>query len=109
MCVPARNEAETSRRAQSPSRIPLHDPFAGTFIGLLVPDDGDHAQSDPLNDEASKEDSPSHMGNIKDVQTQITSMHVAMENIGLGHQADRLAVERVHSMVVSEGKNSVRL
>ena len=102
--VSARSEAETSRRAQSPSRTPLHDPFAGSLIGLSVPDDGDHAQSDPPNVEASKEDLWSHMGNIKDIQTQIANMHVAMENIGLGHQADQLAVERVHSTVASEGE-----
>jgi len=44
------------------------------------------------------------MGNIREIQTQLANMHVAMENIGLGHQADRLSVERMHSTVPSEGE-----
>ena len=87
--VPARNETETSHRAQSPSRTPLHDPFVGSLIRLLVPDNGDHTQSDPLNIEASKEYLWSHMGDIGDIQTQIANLHVVMENIGLGQVASK--------------------
>ena len=103
--IPARkNEAETSHRPQSPGRTPLHDPFAGSLIGLSIQGDGDHAQNDRTDFEARKEDLWSHMGNIRDIQTQIANMHVAMENIGLGHQADQLSVERVHSTIASEGE-----
>jgi len=98
-----KDRAETSHhRSQSPSRTPLHDPFAGSLIGLSIQDDGDHARTNP---EARKEDLWSHMANVRDIQTQIANMHVTMENIGLGHQADhRLSVERVHSTVPSEGE-----
>ena len=96
-----RNETEVAHRPQSPSRTPLHDPFAGSLIGLSVPDSGDHAQT---KSEARKEDLWSHMVNIRDIQTQIANMHVAMENIGLGHQADQISVERVHCPVGSEGE-----
>jgi hypothetical protein len=99
-----RNEAETSHRPQSPGRIPVHDPFAGSLIGLSIQDDGDHAHNHTSNFEASKEDLWSHMSEIRDIQTQIANMHVAMENLGLGHQADRLSVERVHSTMPSEGE-----
>ena len=100
-----RDEAETSHhRSQSPTRIPLHDPFAGSLIGLSVQDDGDHAHNDRTNLEARKEDLWSHMANIKEIQTHLANMHVAMENIGLGHQADQLSVERMYSMVPSEGE-----
>jgi len=97
-------EAETSHRSQSPSRTPLHDPFAGSLIGLSIQDDGDHAHNGRANFEARKEDLWSHMTNIRDIQTQIANMHVAMENIGLGHQAEQLSVERMHSAVPSEGE-----
>jgi len=100
-----RDEAETSHhRAQSPSRTPLHDPFAGSLIGLSIQEDGGHAQNDRTNPEAKKEDLWSHMANVRDIQTQIANMHVAMENIGLGHQADQISVERMHSAGVSEGE-----
>ena len=100
-----KDEAETSHhRSQSPSRTPLHDPFAGSLIGLSVQDDGDHAHDDRTNFEARKEDLWSHMENIREIQTQLANMHVAMENIGLGHQTDRLSVERMHSTVPSEGE-----
>jgi len=103
--VPSRkNEVETSHRAQSPGRTPLHDPFAGSLIGLSIQGDGDHAQNDRTEFEARKEELWSHVGNIRDIQTQIANMHVAMENIGLGHQADQLSVERVHSTTASEGE-----
>ena len=103
--IPSRvNETETSHRAQSPGRTPLHDPFAGSLIGLSIQGEGDHTQNDRTNFEARKEDLWSHMGNVRDIQTQIANMHVAMENIGLGHQADQLTVERVHSTTASEGE-----
>ena len=102
--VAGRTEGETSNRAQSSSRTPLHDPFAGSLIGLSIQDDGDHARHDRTQFEERKEDLWSHMGNIRDIQTQIANMHVAMENIGLGHQAVQLSVERVHSTTVSEGE-----
>lgn len=98
-----RNEAGTSHRSQSPSRTPLHDPFAGSLIGLSIQDDGDHAQNGGANSEAKKEDLWSHMANVREIQTQIANMHVAMENIGLGHQADQLSADRVHSAGASEG------
>lgn len=103
--APRRDEAETNHhRSQSPSRTPLHDPFAGSLIGLSVQDDGDHAHNDRTNFEARKEDLWSHMANIREIQTQLANMHVAMENIGLGHQADQLSVGRAHSTVPSEGE-----
>ena len=103
--VPSRrNEAETSHRPQSPGRTPLHDPFAGSLIGLSIQGDGDHGQYERTNFETRKEDLWSHMGDIRDIQTQIANMHVAMENIGLGHQADQLSVDRVHSTTASEGE-----
>lgn len=98
-----RKEVGTSHRSQSPSRTPLHDPFAGSLVGLSIQDDGEHAQSGRTNFEARKEDLWSHMANVRDIQTQIANMHVAMENIGLGQQADQLSVERVHSAGASEG------
>ena len=99
------DEAETSHhRAQSPIRTPLYDPFAGSLIGQSIQDDGDHAHNDRTNPEARKEDLWSHMADVRDIQTQIANIHVAMENIGLGHQADQLSVERVHSTVASEGE-----
>ena len=102
--VSGRNEAETNYRPQSPGRNLLHDPFAGSLIGLSIQDNGDHAQNGRADFEARKEDLWSHMGDIRDIQTQIANMHVAMENIGLGHQADQLSVERVHSTTASEGE-----
>jgi len=99
-----KGEAETNHRPQSPGRTPLHDPFAGSLIGLSIQGDGDHAPNDRTGFEARKEDLWSHMGNIRDIQTQIANMHVTMENIGLGHQADQLSVERVHSTSASEGE-----
>ena len=103
--VPLRKtEVETSHRPQSPGRPPLHDPFAGSLIGLSIQGEGDHVQSDRTDFEARREDLWSHVGNIRDIQTQIANMHVAMENIGLGHQADQLSVERVHSTTASEGE-----
>ena len=100
-----RDEAGTSNRRRSPSRTPLHDPFAGSLIGLSIHDDvEDHAQNDRTQFEARKEDLWSHMTNIREIQTQIANMHVAMENIGLGHQAVELSVERVHSTTASEGE-----
>ena len=96
--------AETSHRPRTPSRTPLHDPFAGSLIGLSIQDDGDHAHGDRTHFETRKEDLWSHMINIREIQTQIANMHVAMENIGLGHQADQLSVERVHSTAASEGE-----
>ena len=102
--VSRRDEAETSHRPRSPSRTPLHDPFAGSLIGLSVPDDGDDAHNDRTHFETRKEDLWSHMTDIRDIQAQIANMHVAMENIGLGHQADQLTVERMHSTSASEGE-----
>ena len=99
-----KDEAETSNRPRSPSRTPLHDPFAGSLIGLSIQDDGDHAHKDRTEFETRKEDLWSHMGNIRDIQTQIANMHVAMENIGLGHQAVQVSVERMHSTTASEGE-----
>jgi len=99
-----KNEVETGHRPQSPGRTPLHDPFAGSLIGLSIEGEGDHGQNDRTEFEAKKEDLWSHVGNIRDIQTQIANMHVAMENIGLGHQADQLSVERVHSTTASEGE-----
>jgi hypothetical protein len=93
-----RDEAETGNRPRSPSRTPLHDPFAGSLIGLSIRDDGDHAHNDRTEFETRKEDLWSHMGNIRDIQTQIANMHVAMENIGLGHQAVQV------STTASEGE-----
>ena len=101
--ISRRTGAGTSHRSQSPGRTPLHDPFAGSLIGLSVQDDGDHAQNGSTNSEGRKEDLWSHMANVRDIQTQIANMHVAMENIGLGHQADQLSVERAHSAGTSEG------
>lgn len=104
--VPSRKEeVEANHRPQSPGRTPLHDPFAGSLIGLSIQDDADlHVHDNRANFEARKEDLWSHMANIRDIQTQIANMHVAMENIGLGHQADQLSVERVHSTTASEGE-----
>jgi hypothetical protein len=103
--VSQKDEAETNHhRAQSPGRTPLHDPFAGSLIGLSVQDDGDDTHNDRANFEARKEDLWSHMANIREIQTQLANMHVAMENIGLGHQADQFSVERMHSTVPSEGE-----
>ena len=100
-----RDEPETSHhRSQSPSRTPLHDPFGGSLIGLSIQDDGSHAHNDRTDFEARKEDLWSHMTDIREIQTQLANMHVAMENIGLGHQADQLPVERMHSIVPSEGE-----
>ena len=53
---------------------------------------GNHAQNDHMDFEARNENLWPHVGNIRDVQTQIANMHVATENIGLGHQADQLLV-----------------
>lgn len=106
--APRRDEAEANQhRSRSPSRTPLHDPFAGSLIGLSIQDHGDHAHNDRTNVEAGKEDLWSHMANIREIQTQLANMHVAMENIGLGHQADQHSVERAHSAMPSEGEDAV--
>lgn len=103
--VSRRDEAaEMNNRPRSPSRTPLHDPFAGSLIGLSVQDDGDQTQNDRPQSEARKEDLWSYMTNVRDIQTQIANMHVAMENIGLGHQTVRVSVEREHSTTASEGE-----
>ena len=100
-----KDEPETIRyRPRSPSRTPLHDPFAGSLIGLSVQGEGEHIHTDRANSEVKKEDLWSHMANVREIQTQLASMHVAMENIGLGHRADTFPVERVHSTVPSEGE-----
>ena len=104
--APGKDEGETSHhRSQSPSRTPLHDPFAGSLIGLSIQDDGDHGHNNGRREfETRKEDLWLHMANVREIQTQIANMHVAMENIGLGHQADQLSVDRVHSTAASEGE-----
>ena len=100
-----REEAETGNRPRSPSRTPLHDPFAGSLIGLSIHDDGlDQTYNDRSQFEARKEDLWSHMGNIRSIQTQIANMHVGMESFGLGHQTVQLSVERMHSTAASEGE-----
>lgn len=100
-----KDEPETIRyRSRSPSRTPLHDPFAGSLIGLSVQDDGDQVHNDRTNSEGRKEDLWSHMAHVREIQTQLASMHVAMENIGLGHRTEPFSVERVHSTVASEGE-----
>lgn len=99
------DEPETIRyRSRSPSRTALHDPFAGSLIGLSVQDEGDHVHNDRAGSGAKREDLWSHMANIREIQTQLASMHVGMENIGLGHRTKALSVERVHSTVPSEGE-----
>ena len=95
---------EENNRARSISRVPLHDPFAGSLIGLTIEDDGNQTGINRTHEfETRKEDLWSYMTNIREIQTQIANMHVTMENIGLG-AADELRVERGHSTGVSEGE-----
>lgn len=67
----------------------LYDPFDGSPLGVILPVTTRDGDSMPVHVEgSSNEELWAHLSRVLDLQNQIARMHVDMEGVGLGKQAD---------------------
>ncbi|KXN88793.1 hypothetical protein AN958_06662 [Leucoagaricus sp. SymC.cos] len=68
----------------------LYDPFDGSPLGIIAPAEsaGRDGEDMSISGGSSNEELWSHLSRVLDLQNQIARMHVDMEGVGLGKQAD---------------------
>ncbi|KAF9454128.1 hypothetical protein P691DRAFT_798395 [Macrolepiota fuliginosa MF-IS2] len=66
----------------------LYDPFDGSPLGIVVPVEINGGNMPTQADSSSNEELWTHLSRVLDLQNQIARMHVDMEGVGPGKQAD---------------------
>ncbi|KAF9015644.1 hypothetical protein BDQ17DRAFT_1341411 [Cyathus striatus] len=84
--IPAKSTGSIQSSPRPPSlQDPLQDPFDGSTIGMLAPQD---SSMDARNNDQKAEEMWTHLSRVLELQGEIAMMHMNMEGIRLGKAGD---------------------